>query len=103
MLIVKIALILFLSFNIFTYVRRIVAPRITQKEEHLIRIETLSLKFVSIIEILTSSIVILYLVFNELNLMALLRLFLFMACIKISLACLVAFIVYKMNYKPVKK
>ena len=103
MLIIKIALILFLAFNIFTYVRRIIAPKITQKEEHLVKIETLSLKLVSIIEILASSTVIIYLIFNELNFMSLLRLFLFIAFIKITLACLLAFVVYKMNYKPAKK
>lgn len=103
MLIIKIALILFLAFNIFTYVRRIISPKVTQKDEHLMRIETQSLKFVSIIEILSSSTVILYLIFNEVNFMALIRLILFLACIKVTLACLVAFVVYKMNYKPIKK
>lgn len=103
MLIIKIAIILFLAFNIFTYVRRIIAPNITQKEEHLIKIETMSLKFVSIIEILASSTVIIYLIFNKLNFMSLIRLFLFIGCIKITLACFIAFVVYKMSYKPAKK
>ena len=103
MIAIKIVLTLFLTFNIFTYVRRIISPRITQKEENSIRIETLSLKFVSIIEILTSSLVILYITFNELNIISLIRLFLFIACIKISLACVIAFIIYKFNYKTAKK
>lgn len=103
MIIIKIALILFLAFNIFTYVKRITSPKITQKEEHLIKVETLSLKFVSIIEILASSIIILYLIFNELNTILFIRLLLFIACIKIVLACIVAFIVYKLSYKAVKK
>ena len=102
MIIIKIALILFLAFNIFTYVKRITSPKITQKEEHLIKVETLSLKFVSIIEILASSIIILYLIFNELNTILFIRLLLFIACIKIVLACIVAFIVYKLSYKSVK-
>lgn len=103
MLIIKIAIILFLAFNIFTYVRRIIAPKITQTEEHMIKVETMSLKLVSIIEILASSTFIIYLIFNELNFMSLLRLFLFIGCIKIILACFVAFVVYKMSYKPAKK
>ena len=103
MLIIKIAIILFLAFNIFTYVRRIIAPKITQTEEHLIKVETMSLKLVSIIEILASSTFIIYLIFNKLNFMSLLRLFLFIGCIKIILACFVAFVVYKLSYKPAKK
>lgn len=103
MLIVKVALILFLAFNIFTYIKRIINPKITQKEEHLAKIESTSLKSVSIIEILASSIAIFYLAFNELNFMELLRLFLFIACLKITLACLVAFIVYKTTCNSAKK
>lgn len=103
MIFIKIALILFLAFNIFTYVRRIISPKITQQEEHLIKVETLSLKLVSIIEILSSSAVIIYLIFNELNFGSLFRLVLFIGCIKIALACLIAFVVYKLSYKTVQK
>ena len=103
MIFIKIALILFLTFNIFTYIRRIVAPKITQKEAHLIKTETLSLRFVSIIEIFASSIMIIYVIFNKLTFGGLLRIFLFLTCIKIALSCVVAFVVYKMNYTPAKK
>ncbi len=102
-ILIKIVLTLFLAFNIFTYIRRILAPKITQKEAHLIKTETLSLRFVSIIEIFSSSIMIIYIMFGQLTFGGLLRIFLFLTCIKIALSCVVAFIVYKMNYASGKK
>lgn len=103
MLALKIILVLFLSFNIYTYIKRIVSPKITQKEAHLIKTETLSLRFVSLIEILTSCIMIAYVILNQLTFGGLLRVFLFLTCIKVALSCAIAFIVYKISYTPAKK